>query len=279
MTPLKPIQTAHLFPILDKLLISFLENCLDSDWEKKTFAGKWRIKDVAAHLLDGNMRGLSMGRDYYFGEPAPNIKSYHDLVGFLNDLNADWVKAMRRVSPNQLISLLKTTGEQYSVYLRTLKLDEDALFSVAWAGETQSQNWFHIAREYTEKWHHQQQIREALGEKDALFDPSLYLPYLETSIRVLPHHYQKLKGSPNEMIRIQIAEIPQAVWELHWFNDKWGLSQPTNKQASCQITIDKSIAWRIFSKGIDKQDAIAQSEIKGRADLAQPLFDAVAVMA
>jgi hypothetical protein len=264
---------------LDKLLISFLEKCSDSDWEKKTSAGKWRIKDIAAHLLDGNMRGLSMGRDHYFGEPASDIKSYHDLVGFLNDLNADWVKAMRRVSPNQLISLLKTTGEQYSLYLQTLKLDEDALFSVAWAGETQSQNWFHIAREYTEKWHHQQQIREALGEKDALFDPSLYLPYLETSIRVLPHHYQKLNGSTNDMIRIQIEEIPNATWELHWINHKWELSQPTALQSTCHITLAKSIAWRIFSKGIEKKEAIAQSEIEGRADLADPLFDAVAVMA
>ncbi|MEJ7682555.1 MAG: hypothetical protein WKG06_32810 [Segetibacter sp.] len=29
-----------------------------------------------------------------------------------------------------------------------------------WAGEKKSKNWFHIAREYTEKWHHQMSSRQ-----------------------------------------------------------------------------------------------------------------------
>jgi hypothetical protein len=35
---------------------------------------------------------------------------------------------------------------------------------VAWAGEAESKNWFHVARDYSEKWHHQQQIREAVSQ-------------------------------------------------------------------------------------------------------------------
>ena len=44
--------------------------------------------------------------------------------------------------------------------------DAPAVFSVAWAGEDKSAHWFDVAREYTEKWHHQQQIRDAVGRPD-----------------------------------------------------------------------------------------------------------------
>jgi hypothetical protein len=49
--------------------------------------------------------------------------------------------------------------------LKELDPFAEAIFSVGWAGEEKSLNWFHIAREYTEKWHHQQQIRLAVGQE------------------------------------------------------------------------------------------------------------------
>jgi hypothetical protein len=61
------------------------------------------------------------------------------------------------------------------------------VFSVAWAGEAESKNWFHVARDYSEKWHHQQQIREAVGQTAELLTPALYRPLLDTLLRDLPH--------------------------------------------------------------------------------------------
>lgn len=162
------INVFHLMPELDQLLIELLESLALTDWETQTIAPKWKVKDVAVHLLDGNLRALSMLRDHFFGEQPTDINSYEDLVAFLNGLNADWVKATRRLSPRVIIDLLKVSGKAYHDYLGSLNLDEQAVFSVAWAGENESKNWFHIAREYTEKWHHQQQIRLALGQEDVL---------------------------------------------------------------------------------------------------------------
>jgi hypothetical protein len=54
--------------------------------------------------------------------------------------------------------------------LRTVneRLDPDAAgLAAAWAGETDSRNWFDVAREYTEKWHHQQQLRDATTARRA----------------------------------------------------------------------------------------------------------------
>ena len=63
MEPLAPIYTAELFRPLHRELIALLRG-LDSDrWVAPTIAGSWRVRDVAAHLLDGDLRKLSGGRD------------------------------------------------------------------------------------------------------------------------------------------------------------------------------------------------------------------------
>ncbi|MCF2490914.1 maleylpyruvate isomerase N-terminal domain-containing protein [Dyadobacter sp. CY347] len=135
------------------------------DWHKPTVAKLWTVKDVASHLLDGNLRVISGYRDNYNVPADMEIDSYQDLVGFLNKLNNDWVNATKRLSPAVIIDLLESTGKEYSLIMAEQDLEREAKFSVAWAGEQTSKNWFHIAREYTEKWHHQQQIREATGKQ------------------------------------------------------------------------------------------------------------------
>jgi len=57
-----PIQTVHLFPKLDEKLLTLLRSFQPDDWAKPTLAKRWTVKDVATHLLDGNIRMLSMAR-------------------------------------------------------------------------------------------------------------------------------------------------------------------------------------------------------------------------
>ena len=123
----------------------------------------WTVKDIASHLLDTNIRALSSGDNYRL-KPNVEIKSYQDLVDYLNKLNADWVTATKRLSPQILTDLLEITGKKYSDHMMNAHMNIQAPISVAWAGEEHSVNWFHIAREFTEKWHHQQQIRDAVGK-------------------------------------------------------------------------------------------------------------------
>src|SRR5258707_2632837 len=104
--PLKPILTAHLFPKLDGMLIELLRSLAPEDWEKQTVSPKWKVKDVAAHLLDTPLRGISIGRDSYVAE-SPRIDSPADLAGFINRLNEEGVSLYRRLSPGVLISLME----------------------------------------------------------------------------------------------------------------------------------------------------------------------------
>src|ERR1700739_2891693 len=92
--PLKPVLTAHLFPKLDGMLIELLRSLPPEDWEKRTVSPKWKVKDVAAHLLDTALRGVSIGRDGYVAE-SQSIKSAADLAAFINRMNSEGVTVYR----------------------------------------------------------------------------------------------------------------------------------------------------------------------------------------
>jgi hypothetical protein len=47
----------------------------------------------------------------------------------------------------------------------------------------------------------------------------------------------------------------------------------------CEITIDGTIAWRLFTRGISRAEAVKYVTISGREDLGEKIFDMLAVMA
>ncbi|PZX46325.1 maleylpyruvate isomerase N-terminal domain-containing protein [Algoriphagus chordae] len=278
MKKAEQIDVVALMSELDTLLFKLLEGLSADDWDKQTIAPKWKVKDVAVHLLDGNLRTLSMLRDDYYGEKPENINSYQDLIDFLNRLNADWVKATKRLSPKVIIDLIKSSGKEYCDFLATLNLNDKAEFSVAWAGENESKNWFHIAREYTEKWHHQQQIRLAVCDEQKLLDEKWYLPFLDTSVRALPHHYRNVKGAAKDLIKFTFIGKTEKSWFLYYDNG-WALFASTNQEPNCEVKIRDNYAWKIFTKAINREEAIENSEIIGDIKLGEKIFDMIAVMA
>jgi len=272
------IDVIALMPELDKMLFKLLDELSPDDWEKQTITPKWKVKDIAAHLLDGNLRTISKLRDNYYGQKPEAINSYVNLIDFLNKLNADWVKATKRLSPKVIIDLLKSSGEEYCNFLTTLNPEEKAEFPVAWAGENESKNWFHIAREYTEKWHHQQQIRFAIGDEKELLEEKWYLPYLDTSVRALPHHYRDVEGDDQDLVKFTFLGKTEKSWFLSYENG-WELFTSVNEEPKCEVKIKNEDAWKIFTKGMTREEAIESSEIIGNRGLGEKIFDMIAVMA
>ncbi|WP_094570867.1 maleylpyruvate isomerase N-terminal domain-containing protein [Mucilaginibacter xinganensis] len=273
-----PIQTVHLFGILNNLLIDLLKSLNEEDWNKPTISPLWTVKDIAAHLLDTNMRSIATANNYS-GKPPENIQSYQDLVTYLNELNAVWVKAMDRISPQQLIDLLQSTGKPYEDYLTSLNPFDSANYAVSWAGEEHSENWFDIARQYTEKWHHQQQIRDAVN-KPGIMNRELFYPCIDTFMRGLPHAYRNTPGKLGALVTITISTDAGGNWYLQKNTSGWKLiQQAPGKSADAAITITPDTAWKLFTKGIKPEIAIQQATIHGDKKLAQTMFSLVAVMA
>lgn len=244
------IETLPLFAELDRLLLELLRSLTPADWQRPTLARQWTVQDVAAHLLDGNLRTLSMLRDGHFGA-APEDTSYGGIVAYLNRLNADWVRAARRLSPAVLIDLLAQSGAEYMAYLHTLDPWVPAAFAVAWAGQSASPNWFHVARDYTEKWHHQQQIREAVGQPALLLEARLFRPFIETMLRGLPHTYRTVEAAAGTVVQVRIETESGGVRQLVKAAKGWQL-RPAVPQVlpAAEVALPPNVAWRLFTKGM-----------------------------
>lgn len=272
-----PIPTLHLFPELDRKLIDLLRSLSTAEWNKPTLARKWTVKDIAAHLLDGNLRVISQMRDQYFGDPPDTINSYHDLVDYLNRLNADFVQACKRLSPTLLTDLLESTGPLYIEQLRKLDPFKPAMFAVSWAGQTESPNWFHIAREYTEKWHHQQQIRDAVGKPGIMTD-EFFTPLIETFMQALPHAYRNTPAADGTCVQVEVTSEVSHSWQIVRNSNTWSFEKD-NTTPHTTILLDPDTAWKLFTKGLSAEDAKKKIQVKGDAALSQPIFSMLAVMA
>jgi uncharacterized protein (TIGR03083 family) len=274
--PLKPILTAHLFPKIDGLLLELLRSLSPDDWERRTVSPKWKVKDVAAHLLDTPLRGVSIGRDGYL-PPAPNLDSPAALAEYINRLNAEGVAVYRRSSPSILISLMETACRQLADYHASRDPHAMAPYGVSWAGEEKSANWFDTAREYTERWHHQQQIRLAVN-RPGIMTRELYYPVLDCFMRALPFTYRKVSAPPGTAVRITVSGECGGIWNLYREEAKWMLTETECGQQAAETTIPQEIAWRIFTKGISRESALSQVKIAGEAALALPALSMVSII-
>ncbi|HEY6967786.1 MAG TPA: maleylpyruvate isomerase family mycothiol-dependent enzyme [Candidatus Angelobacter sp.] len=272
----EPILTAHLFPKLEKMLIQVLSTLGADDWEKETIAPKWKVKDVAAHLLDTELRRLSVCRDGYRGE-APAIGSHADLVAFVNRMNQEGVSIFRRLSPDILISLIEQASSELCDYFASLDPFAPAQWGVSWAGEERSANWFDIAREFTERWHHQQQIRLAV-DKPGIMTRELYYPVLDCFMRALPFHYRTIMRKPSVAARFRISGECGGDWYLFRGNESWEFRNAPTQDPVSEAIIPQEIAWRIFTKGIDRDSAKSQIKVSGDIELGTHILGMISII-
>jgi len=114
-----PILVQDRFPELRTRLLELLRSLSAEDWDRPTAASRWNVRDVATHLLGGDIGMLSRRRDGYT-PPGKPIRSYQDLIDLINNLNDTWVRATRRMSGPVICDLLEYTGPQVEAYFASL---------------------------------------------------------------------------------------------------------------------------------------------------------------
>jgi uncharacterized protein (TIGR03083 family) len=259
--PLPPIFTAHLFPKLETQLIELLRSLAPEDWEKQTLAPKWKVKDVAAHLLDTQVRKLAAARQGYKAENSKKL-SPEKLVSLINSLNAEGVRKYSQLSPDELISRMETVSRESAEYHQALDPFGTAMFPVSWAGEDESPNWFDTAREFTERWHHQQQIRVAIN-KPGIMTREFYFPILDCFLRALPYSYRNVPAKSGSLVQFNISGDCGGNWYLFREGRAWTLIDSPAGEKISETTIPQVIAWRIFTKGISFEEARMRVQVAG----------------
>jgi len=151
------------------------------------------------------------------------------------------------------------------------------MFPVSWAGEETSLNWFNTAREFTERWHHQQQIRIA-ADKPGIMTREFYYPVVDCFMRALPHAYRNVPARPESLAVFNISGDCGGSWFLNRRGDAWVLnSSPIGNRIS-RTTIPQEIAWRIFTKGIDRDAARAQVQVEGDEEIGLHILKMVSIV-
>ncbi len=276
MQPPEPVLVADRFPALLASLLDLLAGLSDDEWHRPVHAGAWSVKELAQHLLGDEINILSGKRDRFHEQLGP-IDSWESLVALINRRNAEWVQATRRMSPRVIIDLLASTGAQANAHFA--QLDPYAIGGpVNWAGPDPAPVWLDIAREFTERWHHQQHIRQAVGKPGAL--KSYYLaPVLATFARALPRTYHNVAAAPGAVVCLRITGEGGSEWAVAREGHGWTLYAGCPDHPAAEVTLPSDVAWQLFTRGITPDQAQATARLSGDPALALRLLDTVAIIA
>jgi uncharacterized protein (TIGR03083 family) len=279
ITPLPAIETLPLFPGERSALLELLGELTASDWAAPTVCSGWSVKDVAAHLLGDDVGRLSWGRDGYVNPDFAaglDIGTLPGLVAAIDRQNAVWVMGTRRISPRLLIELLEMTGELTEAHFASL--DMNALgMPVDWAGPEPAPVWLDVAREYTERWMHQQHIRDAVGEP-GLKERRWFAPVLDAFVRGLPRVLRDAPSPDGTTLRLVISGDAGGEWIALRQNDDWLLGTAPGMAVDATVELDQESAWRLFTKGISKEGARKAARIEGDEALAERALDTVSIL-
>ena len=220
-----------------------------------------------------------MVRDSCHVEPA-EIRSSRDLAALVNRLNREGVTVYRRLSPRVLIDWMQMACEQSARFHESLDPFAPAAFAVSWAGEETSLNWFDTARELTERWHHQQQIRLAT-DRDGIMIPELYHPVLDCFLRGLPHLYRDVQARIGTVVLVEIAGECGGTWLLSRGSTGWDfVNEVAGTSVTSRVTIPQELAWRLFTNGMDPlESARAQVQFEGDPDPGEKVLSLTAIVA
>ena len=282
MKPAGRIDTIELFAPERAALLELLRSLSDAEWRAPTVCAGWSVKDLAAHILADDLGGVSRGRDGYTASWFEG--PWEELIAYINAQNEAWVEAMRRLSPQLLIELLAFSGERAISQFRSLDLDAMG-HPVDWVSADAAPVWLDVAREYTERWAHQQQIRDAVdaarGDASAsgLKDRRMMHPVLDAYARALPltfarhrrarWHARHAAHHRRRRRRVVVAARDAA----------WTLYEGIETAPDAVTTLDQDTAWRLFTKAITPAQARPRAQLEGDDALASRVLEMVSVIA
>ncbi len=243
-------------------LLGLLAGLTPQQWAAATVAPDWSVKDIALHLLDVELSWLARDRDGDRTGLIPMPPQHEEFVRALGRRNQQWVESARGLSPALVTGLLRWSGEQLDGYLSQVDLTRPS--AVYWAGP--APRWFDLAREFTERWVHYQQIADAIRPAGAGQPRDEFLPLvLRTFAWGFPHQY-RVPAPPGTTVAVEVPGV--AAWTLTRTAAAWTLDDGRPPAPAARLRMTGDAAWRLLTgAGYDP----AQVELSGDPALAGPL--------
>jgi uncharacterized protein (TIGR03083 family) len=275
------IDTRPMFVRERRALLDLLGSLEAGDWGRPTVCPGWDVHDVVGHVLNDYMRRLSGIRDGWSGAVFADDET---LPAYVARVNGVFVEATRQCSPRLMVELLAHLGPQLDEVWAGARLDAPAAVDVSWAStEEPSPAWLDIAREYTEFWVHQQQIRDAVDRPGA-DEPELLGPVIDTFLRALPHTLRTVDRPRGTTVRFDVTGPAGGTWWATRGTDRWlpggpDASGAPGGEAAARVTTDQDTLWRLATRGILPAEARRRSVLAGDEPLTTAATTLLAVVA
>ena len=243
-----PWAYASLFVIERDRLSELLSGLAGPDWELPSPCPGWSVLGLCCHLLGDDLGLLARHRDGYYGTPGPDRATEAEFTGWLDELQAEWVRAGRRLSPRLVTDLLRWSGPQIAGTFR----GEDPrarTASVSWAGHGPVPAWLDQARELSEYWIHRQQILQALGRPSDL-RADLAGPVLDGLRWAYPYRLAQAPVQPGDTVTIAITGSVTRTWQLVAGKPGWDYRSRPGPRVIASLTMTTEQAWRLLTNNL-----------------------------
>jgi uncharacterized protein (TIGR03083 family) len=244
-------------------LLTLLDSLRPEQWAAATAAPQWSVKDIALHLIDVDLSWLARHRDHDPGGNLSEASGHQEFVRRLADRNQRWIDGTQVLSPSLITAMLRWAGQQLDSHLASADLAQPS--SVYWAGDAPV--WFDLAREFSERWVHYQQIRAAVQPGPSDWPPDQYLGLI-LSIFVWGYPHQYRAAAPvGTTVAVEVSDI--GVWTLTRSASDWILDEGRPATPAATLRMTGEAAWRLLTGARYDQ---AQLRLTGDPALAEPLL-------
>ena len=275
-----PTDVRPLFPRERAALIEFLRSLSPEEWHLPTVCAGWSVHDLASHLLNGDLRFIAGRRDGYQSPTGPAVQPPYgrtEVTQLVDSINEGWVTGAYFLSPRQLIAQLEQSGSEYYETLRAL--DMNALgIPVDWVAAGPAPVWLDVAREYTERWIHQAQLRDATG-RPPLADRWALFPVFDTFLLALPNALRAVAAPTGASVHLTVRGDAGCTWMVRKGEAGWEFGNDRGVEPFASLAIDQDDAWRLYTKGIRPAEVRSRIEQRGDAATIETMIGMVTVLA
>ncbi len=280
MTTFTPTDLRPLFPRERAELLQVLRSLDAEAWQLPTVCTGWTIHDVALHLLNGDLRFIAGHRDGYQSPHGPRVEPPYgrgEVTALVDGLNNAWIAGTRWMSPRQVIDQLQRSGGEYAETMAAFDMNTPGI-PVDWIQPGPAPAWMDVAREFTERWIHQQQIRDAAG-LPLLNDRWALYPVFDTFMLALPNALREVDAPLGANIHVTIRGGAGCTWIVCNAASGWEFGSNRGAKPFATVALDQDIAWRLYTKGITSEDALPHIERAGDPAALDTLLGMVTVLA
>lgn len=271
-----PLDVRELFASDRAKLIALLNELPVDQWKQPTVCPGWSVHDVVSHVVHDHLRRLSGTRD---GHHPAWADSGEGLAAALSRANEEFVAAARGVSPRLLIDLLAHLGPQLDQLWSELNLASLG-GDVSWVLPDQpAPVWLDVAREFTEFWVHQQQIRDAVAQPGAR-EPKVLGAVVDTLVRSLPRALAATSAGLGTAVTltVEITQDIRITWTASKDDRGWRLERQTHPLPAAHIGMDADTFWRLTTRGLGPSDARSRSNLDGDSRLADAALQLISII-